>query len=145
MSMFSLTAKYIPPTSLGGGKNGISSKQTINNYKDSEQVATRSILRRSWNTKYATGTVNNRNCATTPFRAVNNLGDFLSRTNYSCGGIQPNHRSKPGYRTGSIPQQCDGTGIPPSACNPKFVSDSSDYITFKKQRAINVTYNDKKY
>ena len=114
---------------LGGGPyNGYSPKQTITNYKGSEQVMMRRILRDGWNTQYATGIVNDHSRVTTPFRAVNNLGDFLSRTQYSCGG--PN------------PTNCDGTGVPASSCNVKFVSDSSDFTTFKKQQAVNRNYND---
>jgi len=132
---------------LGGGFKGISPKQTINNYKDSNQVMTRRILTNSWNGAYASGTVNGRNRIITPFRAVNNSGDFLSRPNYICGGPNQVNADKPGMksRIGSIISSCDGTGIPSSTCNVKFVPDSSDYITYKKQRAIGQTYNDNKF
>jgi hypothetical protein len=40
---------------------------------------------------------------------------------------------------------CDGTNVPASSCNVKFVADSSDYVTYKKQRAVNVNYNDKSF
>ena len=115
--------------SLGGGKfNGYSPKQTINNYKDSEQTLTRFVLRSGWNTQNAAGVINGRKRIITPFRAVNNAGDFLSRKNYSCGGHTPSN--------------CDNSGIPPAACNSKYVYDSSDYIKFRKQQAANQTYND---
>lgn len=135
----------INPTQLGGGKNGISVKQTITNYKNSEQTMARTVLRKSWNTPYATGTYNGKSRAIGEFRAVNNLGDFLSRQNYSCGGS--NQFNGSGHRTykgiiGSIISRCDGTGVPASICNPRFVPDSSDYIKYKKQRAMNQTYND---
>ena len=117
---------------LGGGKyNGYSPKQTINNYKDSEQSTIRFLLRTGWNTQNANSTINGRNRVITPFRAVNNAGDFLSRTNYSCGG--PNTKN------------CDNSGIPPAACNTKYVYDSSDYIKFRKQQAVNRNYNDKSF
>lgn len=130
---------------LGGPYNGFSAKQTITNYKDSEQTRTRRILLKSWNTPYAVGTVNGHKRITTPFRAVNNLGDFLSRQHYICGGPNPINRTFPGGRQGpmgSIISQCDGSGVAASSCNVKFVADSSDYVTFKKQQAINNTYND---
>ena len=130
---------------LGGGPyNGYSPKQTITNYKGSEQVMMRRILRDGWNTQYATGIVNDLSRVTTPFRAVNNLGDFLSRTQYSCGGPNPTNASRPGYksRIGTMWSNCDGTGVPASSCNVKFVSDSSDFTTFKKQQAVNRNYND---
>ena len=119
-------------SNLGGGKyNGYSPKQTINNYKDSEQSTIRFLLRSGWNTQNASSTINGRNRVITPFRAVNNAGDFLSRTNYSCGWLNT--------------QNCDKSGIPPAACNTKYVYDSSDYIKFRKQQAVNRNYNDKSF
>jgi len=143
----------VPPTptpdlggsNLGGGPyNGYSPIQTVNNYKDSEQVMTRRILRDGWNGGYASGTYNGYKSATTPFRAVNNSGDFLSRANYSCGGSNQVNADKPGWKgiIGSIPQNCDGTNVPASTCNVKFVADSSDYTTYRKQKAFNQNYND---
>ena len=129
---------------LGGPFNGYSGKQTVTNYKDSEQTMSRRVLRTAWNTRYASGTVNGQSRVITPFRAVNNLGDFLSRTNYVCGGPNQVNKSKPGLRIGSIISACDSTGVEGSSCNPKFVPDSSDYIRFKKQQAMNRNYNDSK-
>ena len=132
---------------LGGGVQGISPKQTITNYKDSNQTLLRRVVRKSWNTAYATGTYNNRKSMTTPFRAVNNSGDFLSRVNYRCGGPNPTNedRYKRKNNIGGMFNLCDGTNIPASSCNVKFVADSSDYVTYKKQRAVNVNYNDKSF
>jgi hypothetical protein len=135
-------------SNLGGGPyNGYVPRQTVTSKKDSEHSTVRSILRNSWNGQFATGTVNGARRVITPFRAVNNSGDFLARVNYSCGGPNPTNLSKPGRASsiGSIPQQCDITGIPASSCNVKFVADSSDYTTFRKRQAINRTYNDLGY
>ena len=129
---------------LGGPFNGYSGKQTVTNYKDSEQTMSRRVLRSAWNTRYATGTVNGQSRVITPFRAVNNLGDFLSRTNYVCGGPNQVNKSKPGLRIGSIISACDTTGVEGYSGNPRFVPDSSDYIRFKKQQAMNKNYNDSK-
>jgi hypothetical protein len=54
--------------------------------------------------------------------------------------------SKPGWKShiGSIISQCDGTGVPASSCNVKYVPDSSDYIKYKKLQAQNRNYNDLK-
>jgi hypothetical protein len=49
----------------------------------------RRIIVGAWNNAYAVGTVNGRNRAIGPFRAVTNSGDFLSRQNYSRGGSNP--------------------------------------------------------
>lgn len=43
---------------------------------------------------------------------------------------------------GHVQATNDGTGIPSSTCNVKYVYDGSDYTTFKKNQAINRTYND---
>jgi hypothetical protein len=129
-------------SSLGGGIQGISVKQTSNSVRNSDHVMARRILRSSWNNSNVTS---GRKIGA--FRAVNNLGDVLNRQNYSCGG--PNQvNSRPGIHGndgGSIPQQCDGTGIAAASCNPKFVADSSDYIKFRKQRALSQNYNDSKF
>jgi hypothetical protein len=87
------------------------------------------------------------NKSVTPFRAINNAGDTLSRVNYSCGGSCQSYQSRPNMkglsqRFGSIHSICDNSGVPPAACNVKYVYDSSDYIKFARQRAENKTYND---
>ena len=132
---------------LGGGPyNGWSPQQTIGNEKSSEQIMARRVLLKSWNTAYASGTYNEKSRIVTPFRAVNNLGDFLQRQNYVCGGPNQVNADKPGWkgRIGSIISNCDGTGVPSSTCNVKYVPDSSDYIKFKKLQAQNRNYNDLK-
>lgn len=127
--------------------NGISPKQTLTNYKDGEQSLDRGVLRRGWNQLNATGTINGYKRVLTPFRAVNNLGDFLARPNYVCGGPNQVNASKPGWKghIGSIISQCDNTGVEGASCNPRFVSDSSDYVRFRKLRAMNKNYNDIKH
>lgn len=134
-------------STLGGGIQGISPKQTSNNYRTSEHTALRRILKNSWNTNYARGNVNGLNRVTTPFRAVNNSGDFLGRVNYVCGGPNQVNASRPGRKSiiGSILSHCDNTGIASSTCNVKFVADSSDYTRYKHQKAFNQTYNDIKF
>lgn len=129
---------------LGGGFNGISPPQIVSGHKDSGDALTRKCLRKSWNTQYATGVVNGYRRVTTPFRAVNNSGDFLSRVNYSCGGPFPINQSyqNRGGHLGFIPQHCDGTNVQASSCNTKFVADSSDYVRFRRERAVNLNYND---
>ena len=142
-----LTAPNLGNMNLGGGMNGISPKQTVLNYKKSDQVISRKIVVKSWNTPYATGLVNNRSRVVTPFRAVNNSGDYLGRIQYNCGGVNPTNASKPGFKTRirSMFQNCDRTGIPPSTTNVRFVADSSDYVTYKKNRALNQNYNDNSF
>ena len=130
---------------LGGGPfNGWSPRQTIGNEKSSEQIMARRVLVKSWNTGYAGNTYNGNARIVTPFRAVNNLGDFLQRKNYVCGGSNQVSASKPGRHIGSIISVCDNSGVPSSVCNVKYVPDSSDYIKYKKLMAQNKNYNDLK-
>jgi hypothetical protein len=143
------TPQFTSSTNLGGPFNGYSPQQTALNYKDSSQVMTRRIIRDSWNGRGAVGTAGNGNAynrVVTPFRAVNNLGDFLGRQNYVCGGsnqISSKHTGRQGPM-GSIISKCDNTGVPAAVCNTRFVPDASDYITFKKQSALSQNYNDVK-
>ena len=142
-----LNAPFLGGMNLGGGITGISPKQSITNYKSSDQVMSRRTVVKSWNTAYATGTVNNKNRVTTPFRAVENSGDFLGRICYSSGGPNPTNATRPGYKSiiGSVLNNADNTGIPASSTNTRFVADSSDYVKFKKNRAINLMFNDYKF
>ncbi len=41
--------------------------------------------------------------------------------------------------------QLNSVEIPASACNGRFVYDSSDYVTYLKQKAVNKNYNDLSY
>jgi len=134
---------------LGGPYQGFSPKQTVLNYKDGEQTSTRSILRRGWNTAFASGSYNNQKRVITPFRAVNNSGDFLARQNYKCGGPAGMSKSSIGWAgsiifLGSKVDNCDDSGVPGASGNVKYVYDSSDYVTFRRQQAINRNYNDLK-
>jgi len=106
----------------------------------SDMAQTRRILRDSWNGAYASS--NQR--VGSGYKAVNNISDLLGRQNYSCGGPSQVQADKPGMKRliGSNPNNCDGSGIPPSTTNTKWVSDTSDYIRYKKQRAIMRNYSD---
>jgi hypothetical protein len=125
---------------------GFSNRQTLGNIRSSENAMMRRQVVKSWNTAYASGTVNGVARVVTPFRAVTNSGDFLQRENYVCGGPNQVNASKPGWkgRIGSIISNCDNSGIPSSTCNVKYVPDASDYIKYKKLRANNQNYNDLK-
>lgn len=134
-------------SSLGGGPAGISPKQTMTDSHGASEAMTRRILRSSWNGAYATGTVNNYKCAVGPFKAINNIGDFLNRQNYVCNVPNATHTfcTAGRARTGKCGESCDTTQVPCSNTNTKFVPDSSSYITFKKQEAMNKVYNDSSF
>jgi hypothetical protein len=135
--------------------------QTVDKqYSEFEQI--RFTLKQAWNTNYnrQLKRSNLKKSITTPFRAVNNAGDLLSRLNYSCGGSCQSFQSRPNVhglsqRFGSVQSTCVPSAIynslqmndtiPASACNVKFVYDSSDYTTYLKQKAVNKNYNDLSY
>lgn len=138
------------PSDLGGGYfNGFSPVQSSNGYNDFETINHRRILTKAWNKKGAVGVDNEYKRRINAFRVINNAGDFLSRANYVCGGARPVNRTQNGKvmrRVGGMPQNnCDETGVEAASCNPKFVYDSSDYVRFLKQKALNKSYNDLSY
>lgn len=153
----------IDPTSPGGAIPGWMPQALIDvdkTYLEYEQV--RYTLKHAWNTVYLaqlrTSGVNKP--ITSPFRAVMNAGDLLSRDNYSCGGPCQTFQSRPGLfglrghfggtSTSCIPSAYYNSlqinpKIPSATCNVKYVYDSSDYTTYLKQRAVNKNYNDLTY
>ena len=151
------------PKNLGGAINGWMPKQTQNTdkrYPEFEQI--RFTLKNAWNTTYPSQLKANnlKQSITTPFRAVNNAGDLLGRENFSCGGSCQTFQSRPGLyglrqRFGSTSTSCQPSvayntlqlnkNIPSATCNVKYVYDSSDYITYLKQKAVVQNYNDLTY
>lgn len=124
---------------------GISPTQTITNYKDSESTMIRKVIRNSWNNNYVSGVVNGRKRIASEFKTINNITDFLSRKDCACGNIpNPTQPNKVAWRSriGSIIKHCDDSNIDCANSNTKFIPDSSDYTTYKKQRSFNQNYND---
>jgi hypothetical protein len=148
----------IDKNSSGGAIKGYMPQtlvKTDKDYPEFEQI--RFTLKEAWNTTYPSQLKrSNKKAIITPFRAVNNAGDLLSREYYSCGGPCQSFQSRPGmyglkHRFGANQNSCVpgvvystyqlDPSIPASACNVKWVYDSSDYITYLKQKAINKNYN----
>jgi hypothetical protein len=102
----------------------------------------------AWNTIYREQLVKSKlHRVITPFRAVNNAGDILSRKYYSCGGPCQTFQYVTNvyglkHRFGAIKSMCDKTAVPAASCNVKYVYDSSDYNTYLKQKAIAKNYDD---
>lgn len=147
----------------GGAINGWVPKQTqLVDKRFQEYEHIRFTLKNSWNTSYPRQLKRNKlnKTITTPFRAVNNAGDLLSRNNFSCGGSCQSFQSRPnvkGLKThvGSVSVSCAPSAIynslqllkdiPAAACNVKYVYDSSDYTKFVKQKSVNKNFNDLSY
>lgn len=140
----------VPKQSTKGyGIPGLMPKAVLNvdkRYTEFENI--RFSLVQGWNTNYKQQLSNaNKSRIQTPFRTVNNAGDLLCRKDYSCGGDCQTFQSRPGVyglsqRFGAILNNCDGTNVPPAACNTKFVYDSSDYTTYRKQSSMANNFND---
>ena len=149
MSCASTVSKQTSSLNLGGPFQGFSATQTVLNYKDGEAASIRSVLRDGWDTAFAKSSYNGYKRKITPFRAVNSSGDYLSRFNYKCGGPTGMSKCSIGWSQSKIflggkPNICDNTGVPGASGNVRYVADSSDYVTFRKQQAINHNYNDLK-
>ena len=144
---------------LGGGLPGVMPQPIIDHDNSDSFARTRFTLREAWNTTSYSGSSNPKRIIT-PFRAVNNAGDLLSRENYSCGGSCQTPQSRPGLnglgqRIGSTSNTCNQSvvwsaiqidnKVPSSTCNVKYVYDGSDYTRFKKDQAINRNYNDRSF
>jgi hypothetical protein len=144
---------------LGGGIKGVMPQPLIDHDNSHDFSKTRFYLRDAWNTSSTSGSSYPKRIIG-PFRAVNNAGDILSRQDYSCGGTCQTFQSRPGLKGlrqhfGSISNSCTPSvlystnqinqTVPASACNVKFVYDSSDYINFRKKQAINRNYNDRSF
>ena len=148
-----------PGPKLGGGLPGLMPQQVVDQDKSDSFARTRFTLRDAWNTTVYSGSSNPKRIIT-PFRAVNNAGDLLSRQDYSCGGTCQTPQSRPGLHGlrqhfGSTSINCIPSviwssiqldaKIPSSTCNVKFVYDGSDYIRFKRNQAVNKNYNDRSF
>lgn len=130
---------------------------TDKRYENFEHI--RFTLKNAWNTVYKQQLAKNNltKSITTPFRAVNNAGDLLSRTNYACGGTCQSVQSRPNingikHKLGGTSKACTSSAfysenqihpdIPSATCNVKYVYDSSNYTRFLKQQAVSRNYND---
>ena len=148
-----------PGPKLGGGLPGLMPQPIMDHDNSNTFSRTRFTLRDSWNTTSYSGSSNPKRIIT-PFRAVNNAGDLLSRENYSCGGSCQTFQSRPGLNGlrqhfGSTSKSCQPSvlwssnqvdeNIPSSTCNVKYVYDGSDYTRFKKLQAVNRNYNDRSF
>lgn len=148
-----------PGPKLGGGFPGRMPQPLVDHDNSDQFARVRFTLRDAWNTTSYSGSKNPKRIIT-PFRAVNNAGDLLSRENYSCGGTCQTFQSRPGLsglrqHFGSTSVSCKPSvlwsalqvdpKIPSSTCNVRYVYDSSDYIRFRKDQAVNRNYNDRSF
>lgn len=117
--------------------------QTISNYKTAEDVISRRVILKSWNTANAMGVINNHARVTSPFPSVYNRTDFLSRKECNCDIPNPLQESRHILKSnmGSIIKSCDGTGVPCANTNVKYVPDSSLYTRYKREVMANQNFN----
>ena len=129
---------------LTGGGNGGSGM-----IGSSSREFDRFFIRDAWNGQAATKRYAGRYINATPFRAVMNAGDLLTRVSYVSGGsnqvkgsITNQSNRSANVLAGSIHPQLDLTRIPSATGNGRYVYDSSDYTRFRKQQAVKRNYND---
>jgi hypothetical protein len=137
----------IAPTLLGGsghlgsGMMGGSSRGMM-----------RFTLRESWNGKAANKVYNGIKTNVTPFRAVNNAGDLMTRVAFTSGGSNQVNTGRIKIAANASARGLGGNikistlpnpnNLPSANTNVKWVYDSSDYTKFKKQQSHNRNYND---
>ena len=117
---------------IGGGANSTSGSGMDGG---SGRQIMRFTLRNAWNGPAAKGTVNGKKVAATPYTSGGSNQVNTGRIKLAANGSAR-------VLGGSIFAIPDGTGVPSSNTNVKYVYDGSDYTRFKKQQASNRNYND---
>nr|UZT29347.1 hypothetical protein [Nucleocytoviricota sp.] len=150
------------PSKLGGGIPGATNNQ-VNLCQSGRklknlEVQDRFRLRRAFGNSAINNMYNNTStlyassqgkAATTPFRAAFNAGDPAGTVNETTNpvyGRAPNQVTSSSLGRLNMLSLGDGPrqgGQAAWSGNVKYVYDSSDYITYRKLRAKNQTYNDK--
>lgn len=112
-----------------------------------DRSTTRFILRTAFGNSLILGKspILNNTVRLTPFRAAINGGDINGTVNSDALASLPGSNQLSNPRVSRLhikPGGIHNNGRSAYAGNPKYVYDGSDYVTYKKLRAINQTYND---
>ena len=146
-SFYSFTNCNEPPSGVWPNARGVSAIHGHNSVHEGETVSDKSVLYKSWK---KTEDLSGKTRAIGGFRFYNHAGDALSREDYNgvehsgqCGnqlggGVGKMH--SPRCRRGR--SQINSSGVETFSGNPKYVYDSSNYMTYKKRRALNKGYGD---
>lgn len=133
---------------LGGGRPGSQSKKIYD--KNSENNYNRSLLREAFGNSHLSSSitsplniVKNGQSKTTPFRAIMAAGDVNGTVN---SGPSPQLSQYNQINSSSVQSVRAGKGGVRSgnsyySGNPKFVYDGSDYVRYKKLRALLSSYD----
>jgi hypothetical protein len=140
-----------PPSGLIGGGGG--SKGGSGMVGSSARGADRFILREAFGNNWLIPSAGLSpliwsGSKTTPFRRAYIAGDQFGTVNESPNPLMPGSNQVNGrgvsmlnIKSGGVHN--DGTAL--FSGNPKFVYDGSDYVRYKKLKAINKTYNDSSF
>ena len=126
-----------PPSGLIGGGAGVEGGSGMEG--GSSRSTDRTILRRAMVNNYSPSPI-------TPFRASLNIGDPAGTVNSYPSHLTPGSNQVTSTRIATQLHASFGgvrnDGGAYYSGNPRYVSDSSDYVRFKKLIAENKTYND---
>lgn len=136
---------------LGGGIPGSQSKKIYD--KNSESNYNRLFLRQSFGNSHLSdfigsplNIVRNRQSKTTPFRAIMAAGDVNGTVNSAPSSKLPQTNQISSSSTQSVRagrRGINNNGNSYYSGNPKFVYDGSDYVKYKKLRALLSSYDKK--
>lgn len=151
-SVYSFTNCNPPAVGVLPNAVGISPIHGLNAVHDGTTTAEKSILTKAYKKTKVNGIATTASSSRSigGFRFSNNAGDPLSRKNYAgvqntnqCGnqlggGVGKMH--SPRCRRGR--SEVNTSGVEAFSGNPTYVYDSSNYITYRKQKAMNKGYGD---
>lgn len=149
-SVYSFSQCNLPAFGTAPRIVGISPVANTNSVREGETTSQKAVLTKAFQKANRAGvqTEASRRRSIGGFRFYNNAGDPLSRNNYSgventnqCrnqlgGGVGKMH--SPRCRRGR--SQINTSGVETFSGNPRYVYDSSNYMTYKKNRAMNKGY-----
>lgn len=122
-------------------------KQTVNTQRDSSDIMRRRIIRDAVPKQMVQAQIGDYARRASSSRAWEGSDDFLIRRNYICGGPSANANlvgpTAPfGHMFRAANQNCDGTGVEGSNCNPKHVPNAASFANFRALQTIARVFNE---
>jgi hypothetical protein len=122
-------------------------KQTINTQRDSSDIMRRRIIRDAVPKQMVRAQINGNARRASSSRAWEGSDDYLARRNYICGGssasanvVGPTAPFARMFRAAN--QNCDGSNVAGSNCDPRFVPDAASFANFRALQTIAQVFNE---